>query len=67
MEIMKVLDKKNAELKGEELQMLVASDGDWNDLFGHSVVISGGGSTIVGGSYGDDYKGTDSGSVYIFV
>ena len=45
---------------------LLAADGAMNDVFGYSVAVSGDGSTIVVGAYGDDDKGKDSGSVYIF-
>lgn len=47
-------------------QKLVASDGVVNDYFGRSVSISEDSSTIVVGAYGDDDKGADSGSAYIF-
>ena len=45
---------------------LLASDGAAKDYFGNSVAVSSDGSTIVVGANGDDDKGTDSGSVYIF-
>jgi len=44
---------------------LTASDGNKNDYFGDTVAISG--DTVVVGAYADDDKGTDSGSVYVFV
>ena len=43
---------------------LTAADGAAYDNFGWSVAISDG--TIVVGAYGDDDKGSDSGSVYLF-
>ena len=46
---------------------LVASDGAASDQFGISVSMSGDGNTAVIGAYGDDDKGSDSGSAYIFV
>lgn len=49
-----------------ESQKLLASDGAANDRFGLSVAISGNGSIVAVGAYGDDDQGTDSGSVYVF-
>jgi len=49
---------------GVELHKLTADDGAVNDYFGYSVAISGN-YAIVGG-YGNDDKGTSSGSAYIF-
>jgi hypothetical protein len=43
---------------------LLASDGAADDWFGWSVAIDG--DTVVVGAYGDDDKGSNSGSVYIF-
>ena len=43
---------------------LTASDGATFDRFGFSVSIDG--DTVVVGSYQDDDKGSDSGSVYVF-
>ena len=43
---------------------LTAKDGAANDKFGFSVAISDG--TIVVGAYGDDDKGSASGSAYVF-
>ena len=43
---------------------LLAADGAANDGFGYSVAISG--DTVLIGAYGDDDKGSDSGSVYVF-
>nr|VFK22784.1 MAG: Disaggregatase related repeat-containing protein [Candidatus Kentron sp. LPFa]VFK35211.1 MAG: Disaggregatase related repeat-containing protein [Candidatus Kentron sp. LPFa] len=43
---------------------LVASDGVTGDRFGYTVAIAG--DYAVVGAYGDDDKGTDSGSAYIF-
>ena len=50
LEIMKAMNNKKVELKGEELQKLLASDGSDNDQFGISTSISGDGSTIVVGT-----------------
>ena len=46
-------------------QKLVANDGAAQDEFGDSVALDG--DTLVVGAYGDDDKGLDSGSVYVFV
>lgn len=43
---------------------LTASDGVSRDSFGYSVAVSG--NTTIVGSYLDDDKGVDSGSVYVF-
>ena len=43
---------------------LTADDGAGGDRFGYSVSISG--NTIVIGAYGDNDKGSDSGSAYVF-
>ena len=43
---------------------LTASDGEPYDSFGISVAIDG--DTIVAGAYGDDDRGDDSGSAYVF-
>ena len=45
---------------------LVPNDGATNDYFGYSVSISGDGTTAIVGAYGDDDKGSDSGSAYIY-
>ena len=45
---------------------IVASDGANNDYFGYSVSISSDGKTAIVGAYGDDDRGTDAGSAYIF-
>ena len=47
-----------------EAQKLTAYDGAASDFFGFSVAISG--DSVIVGAYGDDDKGSDSGSVYIF-
>jgi hypothetical protein len=44
---------------------LTASDGAAGDVFGYSVSISG--DYAIVGAYGDDDKGSNSGSAYIFV
>jgi hypothetical protein len=48
-----------------EQAMLTASDGEYLDLFGWSVAISG--ETIVIGAWGHDDPEDDSGSGYVFV
>ena len=45
---------------------LVASDGAENDVFGLNVAVSGDGTTVVVGAYGDDDKGSLSGSAYVY-
>lgn len=47
-----------------EITKLTASDGSVNDLFGHSVSISG--NHIIVGAHRSDDKGIDSGSAYVF-
>jgi hypothetical protein len=47
---------------GDE-QKIVASDGAAHDWFGYAVAMSGTGHLLVG-AYGDDDKGSNSGSVY---
>jgi hypothetical protein len=47
-----------------EMAKLSASDGAGGDFFGWSVSISG--DDVIVGGYGDDDRGTDSGSAYIF-
>ena len=49
----------------KQVAKLTAADGAAHNSFGISVAISDG--TIVVGAYGDDDKGTNSGSVYLFV
>jgi hypothetical protein len=44
---------------------LTASDGAWSDYFGQSVAISG--DTVAVGAFYDDDRGSNSGSVYMFV
>jgi hypothetical protein len=44
---------------------LTAADGASGDAFGSGVAVDG--DTAVIGAYGDDDKGTDSGSAYVFV
>jgi hypothetical protein len=43
---------------------LTAADGAAYDRFGYAVAVDG--DTVVVGAYGDDDKGTDSGSAYVF-
>jgi hypothetical protein len=45
---------------------LVPADGAAGDSFGWSVAISSDGNTAIIGAYGDDDKGSDSGSAYVF-
>jgi hypothetical protein len=45
---------------------LVPADGAAEDFFGNSVAISSDGNTAIIGAFGDDDKGTDSGSAYIY-
>jgi hypothetical protein len=45
---------------------LIASDGASGERFGHSVSISGNGTTALVGAYGDDDNGTNSGSAYVY-
>ncbi len=52
-------------LIGVEQAKLLASDGVASDRFGYSVSISG--DTALVGAYGDDDKGSSSGSAYVFV
>ena len=47
-----------------QVAKLTADDGAYADYFGHSVAISDG--TIVVGAYGDNDKGSYSGSAYVF-
>jgi hypothetical protein len=49
---------------GQEVIMLLASDGEADDLFGHSVALSRVGAVV--GSVADGDAGPDSGSVYLF-
>jgi len=44
---------------------LLAADGAEGDRFGYAIAIDG--DTVVVGAYGDDDKGSDSGSAYVFV
>ncbi|WP_309399388.1 FG-GAP repeat protein [Cerasicoccus maritimus] len=48
-----------------EQAKLTASDGASSDLFGYSISLSG--DTAIVGAYGDDDKGGNSGSAYVFV
>eukprot|EP01082_Thalassiosira_pseudonana_P014960 g13146.t1 g13146 contig8:4988-9008(+) len=47
------------------MQSLTASDGATDDWFGFAVAMSGTGHLVVG-AYGDDDKGSTSGSVYLY-
>ncbi len=44
--------------------VLLASDGATNDLFGESVSLSG--DAVLVGAYGNDDRGSESGSAYVF-
>jgi hypothetical protein len=46
---------------------LVPADGAISDYFGRSVAISSDGNTAIIGAHGDDDKGTNSGSAYIYI
>jgi subtilisin-like proprotein convertase family protein len=48
----------------QQVAKLIPSDGTRDDFFGWSVAISG--NNIIVGAYGDDDKGSRSGSAYIF-
>ena len=48
----------------EQVVKLIADDGITSDYFGYSVSISG--TTAIVGAYGDDDRGSSSGSAYIF-
>ena len=47
-------------------QKLLASDGVTNDNFGGAIALSSDGSIALIGTYGDDDKATDAGSVFVF-
>lgn len=47
-----------------QLAKLIAADGAKNDIFGQSVAISDGIAVV--GAYGDEDKGSYSGSAYVF-
>src|SRR5262245_5423764 len=49
-----------------QMAQLFASDGAANDFFAYSVAISGD-TLIVGANQDDTSRGTDAGSVYVFV
>ncbi|WP_283404382.1 tandem-95 repeat protein [Roseibium denhamense] len=51
---------------GEEIARLLPENGSGDDSFGSSADISGDGSTVVVGAWGDDDKGADAGAVYVF-
>jgi hypothetical protein len=56
--------EKNSTGQYEQMNKLVASDGDVNDNFGWALAATDG--MVVVGARWDDDKGTDSGSVYVF-
>ena len=64
--ILKKLNAPGLEIDPEVFQKLVATDGAAGDQFGNSAVVSADGSTVVVGSYKDDDRGNNSGSVYIY-
>ncbi len=47
-----------------QIAKLLANDGAAQDIFGHSVAISG--ETVIVGAFGDDDNGIRSGSAYLF-
>ena len=49
---------------GSEIHKLVASDGMAQDFFGRTVALSG--TTAIVGAYGDEDRGADFGSAYLF-
>lgn len=57
---------KKHSFTGEEVQKLLASDGDSGDSFGITMAISSDGSVLVIGAYGDGDNGATSGSAYVF-
>jgi hypothetical protein len=56
--------EKNSTGQHEQVRKLVASDGVTLDYFGRAVAATD--DMVVVGAYGDDDRGTDSGSVYVF-
>lgn len=46
---------------------ILAADGAASDNFGCAVALSGDGNTALIGAYGDDDKGSYSGSAYIYI
>jgi hypothetical protein len=54
----------SAQVTDEQIQKLLASDGAADDVFGHSVSISG--NYAIVGAMGDDDNGNESGSAYIY-
>lgn len=64
--LLKKLSEPGLQIVPNVFQKLIASDGAAGDYFGISVAVSGNSSTIIVGTYLDDDKGTDSGSVYVF-
>ena len=48
-----------------EVARVAAQDGSAGDYFGKAIAASG--DTLLVGAYGDDDRGTDSGSAYVFV
>ena len=49
---------------GQQVDKLLASDGEADDIFGHTVAISG--DTVLVDAYRDDDNGTDAGAAYVF-
>jgi hypothetical protein len=56
--------ERNSTGQYEQVSKLVASDGATNDYFGYAVAASD--HMLVVGAYGDEDKGSESGSVYVF-
>ena len=59
-----IFEKDGGSGGGIETKKLTDSDGAAYDYFGTSVAVDG--NTLVVGAYGDDDKGPESGSAYIF-
>ena len=64
--ILKTLSAPGLEIDPGVFQKLTATDGVANDNFGISVAVSADDTTVVVGSYKDDDRGNNSGSVYIY-
>ena len=64
--ILKKLNDPGLEINPEVFEKLLASDGEVGDLFGHSVVASADGLTVVVSTPYSNDKGPDSGSAYVF-
>lgn len=58
--------KKIVPFEGIEKGKFIAPDGASSDYFGYCVAVSYSGETIAVGAYGDDDKGSNSGSAYVY-